>query len=134
MVGGFRLRASLCSALRRTRRSVVRSETRRRAIPFILIHYFSIIMFYFYTLFSQFDKKLYYGSSSDIEIRVDDHNNGKVKSTRKRRPLTLVYFEAYLSKKDARKRELEVKNKGHQRERLKRKIENSLNVVKKNLI
>jgi len=91
-------------------------------------------MFYFYTLFSQFDKKLYYGSSSDIEIRVDDHNNGKVKSTRKRRPLTLVYFEAYLSKKDARKRELEVKNKGHQRERLKRKIENSLNVVKKNLI
>ncbi|MBU1164417.1 GIY-YIG nuclease family protein [Patescibacteria group bacterium] len=83
-------------------------------------------MYYFYVLKSKLDNELYYGISGDLKKRVVDHNTGKVKSTKSRRPLSLVYYEAYISKTDARKRELEIKNKGQQREFLKVRIKNSL--------
>jgi len=86
-------------------------------------------MYYFYTLLSHADNNLYYGTSSDLEKRIKDHNKGKVKSTKNRKPLVLVYYEAYLSKKDARKRELEIKKKGCQRTRLKKRIKNSLGIA-----
>jgi len=37
--------------------------------------------------------------------RVGEHNDGKVKSTSKRRPLKLIHYEAYLLKSDAERRE-----------------------------
>jgi putative endonuclease len=58
-----------------------------------------------YVLFSEKDRILYIGFSSDIEKRISKHNEGGVLSTRSRRPLKLIFIEYYLFKKDAMDRE-----------------------------
>lgn len=62
-------------------------------------------MFYTYVLSSLKDKKFYTGYTSDIEKRLQSHNNGEVFSTKNRRPLRLIYFEACLNQEDAIHRE-----------------------------
>lgn len=62
-------------------------------------------MFYTYVLFSLKDKKFYTGYTSDIENRLQSHNNGEVFSTKNRRPLRLIYYEACLNQEDATYRE-----------------------------
>ncbi len=69
-------------------------------------------MFYVYILKSKKDNKAYIGSTNDLRNRVKLHNNGKVFSTRLRRPLSLIYYEAYLAESDARRREQKLKNFG----------------------
>jgi len=62
--------------------------------------------FYFvYVLLSQKDNKFYVGYSSNLMQRINQHNKGKVQSTKNRRPLMLLYYEACLSQKDALHRE-----------------------------
>lgn len=61
--------------------------------------------YYVYVLQSEVDGLFYVGYSTDLKNRIQDHNRGKVLSTKKRRPLKLVYFEGCLSQKDALKRE-----------------------------
>jgi len=63
-------------------------------------------MFYVYVLQSLRDKKLYIGFSTNLRNRIKDHNSGSTKSTKPRRPFRLLYYEAYLSEKDARRREI----------------------------
>ena len=65
--------------------------------------------------------------TDNIVDRLDEHNKGKTKSTKSRTPFILVYYEAYKSKTDCRKRELALKKSGQQREALKKRIKNSLN-------
>ena len=67
-------------------------------------------MFYVYILFSQKDQKFYTGFTSDIERRVEEHNQGKNISTKNRRPLELVCYEAYREEMDARGRETFLKS------------------------
>lgn len=55
-------------------------------------------MYTVYVLKSEKDGKLYIGCTSDIEKRIQCHNNGKVFSTRNRRPLVLIFKEEYLDK------------------------------------
>ena len=43
--------------------------------------------------------------TKNIELRFEQHNKGQVKSTKDRRPLLLIYYEASLSQKDATHRE-----------------------------
>ena len=62
-------------------------------------------MYFVYVLQSQKDKKFYTGFSRDLKTRFDEHVRGGVTSTRERRPLKLIYYEACLSEKDARHRE-----------------------------
>ena len=62
-------------------------------------------MFYVYVLKSKKDRKCYLGSTINLKQRLKLHNDGRIFSTKYRRPLILVYYEAYLSEKDARKRE-----------------------------
>lgn len=62
-----------------------------------------------YILFSEKDKLLYTGFTSNIQRRLSEHNAGKSKSTAWRRPLKLVFCEFYIFEKDARKRELYLK-------------------------
>ncbi|MBU0975307.1 GIY-YIG nuclease family protein [Patescibacteria group bacterium] len=66
-------------------------------------------MFYVYALKSLKNNDLYIGYSADLRSRFLTHNNGKVRSTKPNRPWRLVYYEAYLSKEDARKRESQLK-------------------------
>lgn len=58
-----------------------------------------------YILYSKKDFKLYTGCTNNIERRVVDHNNGKVVSTRNRRPLILIYSEKFQDKAEAFNRE-----------------------------
>ena len=58
-----------------------------------------------YVLFSQKDRLLYIGFSSDLGKRIAKHNSGGSKSTAPRRPLRLIFCEYYLFEEDARKRE-----------------------------
>ena len=65
---------------------------------------------YVYVLRSLKDKYFYTGYTSDLENRVKEHNNGKVKSTRNRKPLELVYFEGSRNMDDALHREKYLKS------------------------
>jgi len=62
-------------------------------------------MYYVYVLLSKVDNKRYIGFTSDLKRRLEEHNNGENKSTKCRRPLKLIYYEACLSQKDATRRE-----------------------------
>lgn len=70
-------------------------------------------MFYVYILKSRKDNNLYAGSTNDLKRRLEEHNKGLVFSTKSRIPLELVYFEAYKSGNDARKREKNLKLRAH---------------------
>lgn len=61
--------------------------------------------YYVYVLLSSKDKRFYTGYTSNLEDRINTHNEGLVKSTKDRRPLQLVYFEACLNQQDATHRE-----------------------------
>ena len=58
-----------------------------------------------YVLHSLKDQKFYIGYSSQINRRIQQHHEGDVPSTKGRRPLKLVYYESYMSQKDALRRE-----------------------------
>ena len=62
-------------------------------------------MYYTYVLYSKKDEKFYTGFTQDLKLRFDQHNKGRVESTRDRRPLELVYYEACLNRDDATHRE-----------------------------
>lgn len=52
----------------------------------------------------------YTGFTKDLKLRFEHHNKGKVEATKKRRPLTLIYYEACLDKNDAIRREKYLKS------------------------
>lgn len=58
-----------------------------------------------YIIKSLKDLKLYVGVTSNLEKRIQDHNCGRVKSTKSRRPFILVHSEEYSTLSEARKRE-----------------------------
>jgi putative endonuclease len=62
---------------------------------------------YYYTnvLRSQIDRHFYTGYTSNLLDRLDEHNAGKVASTKNRCPLELVYWEGCLHRQDVTKRE-----------------------------
>jgi len=62
-------------------------------------------MYYVYVLRSDKDSKFYVGYTKDLRARIKSHNEGKVKSTKNRMPLKLIYYEACLNQQDALKRE-----------------------------
>ena len=62
-------------------------------------------MYYTYVLYSLRDGRWYTGATSNLSERVRDHETGRVRSTRHRRPFRLVDDEACLSEPDARRRE-----------------------------
>ncbi len=62
-------------------------------------------MYYVYVLKSLKDGNLYTGVTTDLRRRLREHNAGKTKSLRARRPLRLVFTKAYPSKRQALARE-----------------------------
>mgnify|MGYP006420725617 CR=1 FL=1 len=61
--------------------------------------------YYVYVLQSDFDHKFYTGYTNNLELRFEQHKKGLVSSTKSRRPLNLIYFEACLNQSDATHRE-----------------------------
>lgn len=79
-------------------------------------------MHYVYVLLSQKDNRFYTGYTEDLKQRLEEHRLGKVASTRNRKPLELVYYEACLGQADALHRERYLKTtwgKRYLRSRLK---------------
>lgn len=66
-------------------------------------------MFYTYVLYDKNQCKFYIGFTDDLKRRVAEHNSGKVHTTLRMLNKKLVYYEACLSKKDAQKRERQLK-------------------------
>ena len=62
-------------------------------------------MFYTYVLQSLKDQDFYVGYTKNLKLRFEKHEKGEVDSTRNRRPLQLIYYEACIDKNDARQRE-----------------------------
>ena len=56
------------------------------------------------------DGRYYYGSTSDLHRRLTQHRSGKVRSTKGRLPIRLVYFEQVATPEQARQRERALKN------------------------
>ena len=83
-------------------------------------------MFYVYVLKSLKDGDGYIGSTTDLRRRVKQHNDGAVPSTKPRRPLELIYYEAYKVERDARLRELSLKLKSRAYAQLRKRIAGSL--------
>lgn len=85
-------------------------------------------MFYVYILKSKKDFNLYVGSTNDLRKRFKEHNSGVVRSTKHRIPFELLYYEAYCSEKDARKREHNLKLGGRALAQLKGRITGCLKI------
>ncbi len=62
-------------------------------------------MYYTYVLESLKDRNFYTGYTDNLQKRFKEHNAGLVMSTKSRRPLRLIYYEAYLNRWDAKRRE-----------------------------
>ncbi len=60
---------------------------------------------YTYILRSDKDNTNYAGYTKNLKLRFEQHQKGMVESTKNRRPLKLIYFEACLNQCDALKRE-----------------------------
>lgn len=86
-------------------------------------------MHYVYVLKSLKQKWIYIGCTDDLKIRFTKHQKGGVRSTQFYRPFKLVYYEAYLSKTDARKREVELKQNSQQKEFHLKRIGNSISMA-----
>jgi putative endonuclease len=73
---------------------------------------------YLYILRSLRDNNHYIGISSNVEKRLSQHNSGKTRSTKSRKPFILVYTEKFNSRLDARKREKYLKSYKGSKEKL----------------
>ncbi len=62
-------------------------------------------MYYVYILRSNKDNKFYTGYTNNLKLRFELHQKGRVESTKNRRPLKLIYYEACLNQQDATHRE-----------------------------
>lgn len=61
--------------------------------------------YYIYVLRSLKDGKNYTGYTKNLKLRLEQHINGEVESTKNRRPHILIYFEGCLDQQDAAHRE-----------------------------
>jgi putative endonuclease len=61
--------------------------------------------YYTYVLRSEKDNENYTGYTKNLKLRFEQHQKGMVESTKNRRPLKLIYYEACLNQSDALKRE-----------------------------
>ena len=63
------------------------------------------MLWYVYVLYSPSSRRFYTGMTQDFERRIQEHNNGKTKSTKGFRPWKLVYSEVAEDRVSARNRE-----------------------------
>lgn len=61
-------------------------------------------MYYVYILLMD-NKQLYTGYTNDLERRIAEHEASHVSSTKLKRPVKLIHYEAYTKESDARRRE-----------------------------
>jgi putative endonuclease len=80
---------------------------------------------YTYVLISHKDGKWYTGSTGSMERRLKEHNEGKVRATKGRSPLSIMYYEVCFNEEDSRTRERYLKS-GMGKRYLKNRLKNFL--------
>jgi len=84
-------------------------------------------MHYVYILKSKLANRLYFGYTTDLKSRFNNHMKGRSQYTKQEKDWELVYYEAYKSPIDAIKREKQLKKYAKAHGILKRRISNSIN-------
>ena len=84
-------------------------------------------MYYVYVLFESETQRKYVGYTSNLKRRIEDHLEGLGCKTTSSGKWRLVYYEAYLSESDARRRERRLKS-GNARQQLFKRIASSIKV------
>ena len=75
-------------------------------------------MHYIYIIYSKKLNKLYKGSTANLQRRINNHNQGRVRSTKNGKPWKIVYYETFIKKTDALREEKFLKS-GKGKERIK---------------
>jgi putative endonuclease len=63
------------------------------------------MFYYIYCLESEKYDELYFGYTEDLKRRLKEHNQGLNFSTKRYAPWRLIYYEACVNEKDAKRRE-----------------------------
>ena len=71
--------------------------------------------FYVYILQSQTTGRYYVGQTKDVEARLAYHNANYSRALRNRGPWQLIYFEEYTTRREAVRREQEIKRQKDRR-------------------
>ena len=80
-------------------------------------------MWYVYLIQNSETKENYFGSTNDLDRRLSEHNSGSTPSTnRKSGNWELIYYEAFISKKLALRREDKLKSHGRAKQELMKRI------------
>ena len=66
--------------------------------------------YYVYILANHNDRHFYAGFSTDLVKRIKEHNDGKIQFTKSKSPWKIIYYEAFLNKYDALRREKYLKS------------------------
>ena len=66
-------------------------------------------MFYVYAIQSSVNSRIYLGQTHDINVRLAEHNAGRVQSTRKHRPWKIIKVDRCETREAARWIEHELK-------------------------
>jgi len=67
-------------------------------------------MFWVYILYSNAFNRFYVGMTTNLEVRLNTHNSGQVKSTKAFVPWEIMYFEEFGTRNEARNREKYLKS------------------------
>ena len=62
-------------------------------------------MYYVYVLQNDKNKTIYIGYTKDLKQRIKEHRRGNTVTTKRLKTYTLVFYEAFRSKLDAKRRE-----------------------------
>ncbi len=82
--------------------------------------------YFVYVLRSSKNDSLYIGCTSDLQKRLEEHNNKQNTSTARYAPWEVIYFEGFISKDDAYKREQSLKLHAQGLRRLKERLRDTL--------
>jgi len=82
-------------------------------------------MYYTYVLQSLKDNQFYAGFTKNLKLRFEHHSKGRIESTRQRRSLKVIYYEACPHVADAIRREKYLKTY-HGKMFLKRRLKSYL--------
>ena len=75
-------------------------------------------MWFVYILRSITRKWYYVGSTNFLERRLNEHNSGKVKSTKSYKPFIIIFRKEFTTEKEAREYEKKVKRCRIEKERI----------------
>jgi len=69
-----------------------------------------MIMYFTYVLYSQKFDEIYIGQTNNLELRLEEHNSGMSKSTKRYAPWEIIYTESFNSRSAAMRREKQLKS------------------------